>query len=251
MNHRVHEVHALSPEQALAALHTDLDGLRTAEARRRRRHHGVNALSRQPRRSALRIAVNQFTNIIVLLLGVASMLALAFGHVVESAAVLAVIFLNAAIGFVTELRAIRSLEGLQAFNVARVKVRRKGRLVSIPARGLVPGDIVVLEAGDVVAADLRLLEASRVLCNESVLTGESMPVAKQTEAIAASTAVSDRDNMLYHGTSITRGSATAVVASTGDNTELGRIAHLTSEAEILETPLERAGIYRQKLEKGF
>ncbi|MEZ5558091.1 MAG: cation-transporting P-type ATPase [Pseudomonadales bacterium] len=231
--------HAADPETLLGALATSIDaGLDTADARRRRRRSGLNVLVTRPPRAWYRILLDQFASLMVGLLGVAALLALFLGQLLESASVVAVILLNAAIGYVTELRAVRSMEALRSLSVTRVNVRRHGRLTSIPARGLVPGDIVVLDAGDVVSADLRLLETSKLQINESVLTGESMPVNKQVDAVPASAALPERLSMAYSGTAVTRGSAVALVIATGMDTELGRIADLVSSAAPAATPLE-------------
>ena len=219
------------------------DGLHPAEARRRRRQVGPNSL-REPRpRSTALILCDQFKSLIVALLGTAAALALLFGHWTEAGAIGAVIVINTAIGFFTELRAVRSMEALRRLSVVTAKVRRGGRTREIPAKNLVPGDIVLVEGGDIVSADLRLVEASKLQCDESVLTGESLPVVKHTVPLAEDTTLPDRSNMAFQGTAVTRGSGVGIVAATGMATELGQIATLAEEAEAAETPLEKRIAY--------
>jgi Ca2+-transporting ATPase len=214
-------------------------GLDASEVKARRRRFGANRLRSIKSKSAWQILVEQFRSLIVLMLIVAAALSFAFGEWVEGVAVTAVIIINAAIGFVTELRAVRSMEALQRLGSVSAKVRREGRVQEIPAEKLVPGDIVLLEGGDVVTADLRLVEASKLQANESALTGESVPVSKNLEALAEETPLAERASMVFKGTAITRGAGEGVVVATGMETELGRISSLVEEAEEEVTPLEK------------
>lgn len=214
-------------------------GLSDGEVSARRAASGPNLLRRTGKRSAASVLVDQFRSLVVLLLAVAAALSLALGELAEAIAVAVVLVLNGALGFATELRAIRSMEALRTLGHTRVTVRRDGSLSRIGAEGLVPGDIVVLEAGDVISADLRLLQAAGVRADESVLTGESVPVAKDSAALAGVPPLSERTNMLFKGTSLTAGSAEAVVTGTGMATEIGRITALVEGAEVADTPLEK------------
>ncbi|MEE4161991.1 MAG: cation-transporting P-type ATPase [Woeseiaceae bacterium] len=213
-----------------------LDGAGVVE---RRGRYGPNQLRAIRQRRLREILVDQFRSIVVVLLAVASTVAIAIGDVAEGIAILAVILINSTIGFLTEWRAVRSMEALTRLGRVETVVVRDGATVSIPAEELVPGDIVVREGGDIVTADIRLLEAAKLTADESTLTGESMPVNKTTEAIPADTPLADRHNMLFKGTSITRGSCKGVVVATGLATELGRISELVESAEAQETPLEK------------
>lgn len=221
-------------------------GLSEAEAARRLGHHGPNRLRRQKPRSRLAILAHQFRSVIVWLLAAAAALSLVMGDHAEAAAIVIVLLLNGAIGFFTELRAARSMEALFHIAEVRTRVRRGGHVRMIDARDVVPGDVVVLEGGDVVTADLRLTEASSLQADESVLTGESAPVAKSPRPVASETILGDRTPMVFKGSAITRGSGEAIVAATGMATELGRISRLTetarAEASPLETRLERLGL---------
>jgi Ca2+-transporting ATPase len=223
----------------LRELRSDAEGLSPEEAADRLRRLGPNLLTSKKPRSAWSILAAQFRSLIVALLAVAAAAAFSFGRLVEGMAVLAVILLNAAIGFVMELRATRSMEALRQLGQANATVRRAGTLLRIPARELVCGDIVVFEAGDVMTADARLVEASKVEADESALTGESLPVEKGVDAVAADAPLAERHDMLLKGTVVTRGSGDAVVTATGMATELGQIARLVEEARDETTPLEQ------------
>lgn len=215
------------------------EGLTPAEAGAGLETHGPNRLREVKKRSVWLILAGQFKSLIVALLAAAAVLSFAFGEILEGWAILAVILINAAIGFYTELRAMRSMEALYRLGTMSTKVRRGGEVVEVAAERLVPGDIVILEGGDIVTADLRLVTASKLQADESALTGESMPVGKTTDELDEATPLAERANMLYKGTFLTRGSGEAVVVATGMETELGRISSLVEEAEREATPLEK------------
>jgi len=213
-------------------------GLSDAEASRRLREHGPNRLREHEERSAWEILVDQFRSLIVALLAAAALLSFLFGATLEGGAIVAVLLINALIGFATELRAVTSMEALRELGSTESRVLRDGQPRVVPATELVPGDVVLLEGGDVVTADLRLREASRLEADESALTGESTPVEKQVEPAADDVPISERRSMLYKGTAVTRGSGAGVVVATGMETELGHISELVEEAEEEITPLE-------------
>ena len=214
-------------------------GLDRHEVANRLREYGPNLLREARRVAWWTILARQFRSLIVALLAVAAAVSFFFGDWLEGIAIGLVILINAAIGLATELRAVRSMEALQQLTRIRVKVRRDGTLAEIPAAGAVPGDVVVLEAGDLISADLRLLNASKLQADESALTGESLPTSKGSDALPQETALADRSNMLYKGTTVTRGSGEGLVVATGMATELGQIASLVEAAEEEATPLER------------
>ncbi|MCA8971102.1 MAG: cation-transporting P-type ATPase, partial [Planctomycetes bacterium] len=222
----------------MAALESCVDGLTEREAHRRLEQHGKNALQVTARRSSWLILRDQFASPITWLLVVAAVLALVFGEHIESVAIFVVIGINAAIGFWTERRAIRSMEALRELGRQETVVRRQGHVRSIPAEDIVPGDILILDAGDVLTADVRILESSRLMVDESTLTGESMPVSKTPDPVEAKSLLAERTSMLYKGTAITRGSGEGVVVATGMQTELGTISSLVETAEQAATPLE-------------
>jgi Ca2+-transporting ATPase len=214
---------------------TGLDG---AEVPKRLQRYGPNSLKEFKCVSPWVILTSQFKSLIVALLVAAAAVSFAFSEIVEGFAILVVIVLNAAIGYLTELRAVRSMEALRKLGTVTSKVRREGQLQEIPAEELVPGDIVVVEGGDIITADLRLIEASKLQSDESSLTGESVPVSKAVEPLEEDVPLAGRASMLFKGTSVTRGAGVGVVVATGMGTELGQIASLVEEAEEEATPLE-------------
>lgn len=214
-------------------------GLGKKEVIRRRRKFGKNRLRRVQKQSTWQIFLNQFKSIIILILAAASVLSFIFTEWVDGLAIAVAVSVNTVIGFFMELKAVRSMESLRKMERITAKVLRSGSVSEMHAEELVPGDIVEFEGGDIVSADMRLIETSRLQVDESMLTGESVPVGKQIEPIKNQAPVSERSNMLFKGTAITRGSGKAVVTATGMNTELGRISSLVEESEDEFTPLER------------
>lgn len=229
-----------SVAETLTDFSTDPDhGLESRDASERQIRYGHNQLRAAKSRRVGSIIVDQFKSVVILLLAAAGTLAILFSDHVEGLAIFAVIAINATIGFLTEWRAIRSMESLRKLGHVDTVVLRDGISKQIPAESLVPGDIVIFDGGDIVTADVRLIEASRLEADESTLTGESLPVSKQTDPLVPDTLVMDRNNMVFKGTAITRGSGKGVVVCTGLNTELGRISKLVTEAESQQTPLEK------------
>jgi Ca2+-transporting ATPase len=214
-------------------------GLSEEEVRHRHERFGLNTIAARRRANALVLLLHQFQSPVVYLLGAAAALAFYFGEWEEGAAIAVVLALNALIGFLTELKAARSIEALRALGTHSARVRRDGHVRLVPAEQMVPGDIVLLEAGDSISADLRLVEASSVAADESTLTGESVAVDKHTWPVAADARLADRASMLFKGTAVTRGSGTGVVVATGVSTELGRVSRLVEQAEAGSSPLER------------
>ncbi|MDF1856613.1 cation-transporting P-type ATPase [Pseudooceanicola sp.] len=214
-------------------------GLDDSAVVQRRERHGANQLRAPQKKSVLVILAHQFEGVIVWLLAFAAGLSFFFQDIAEGVAIVVVLALNAAIGYFTELRAARSMEALQGLATITTRVRRDGQAVCVNAHELVPGDIVLLEAGDVVTADMRLAEASNLQTDESVLTGESMSVAKQTDPVAPGAAIDERACMVFKGTAITQGSGTGIVTTTGMDTELGHISDLVQRAESSVSPLEK------------
>ncbi len=214
-------------------------GLTGAAAAARLTEHGENVLPNAPKRSTLAIVVHQFRSLIVLLLVVASVIAFVAGETTEAVAILVVIVLNALIGFGTEWKAARALESLRTQAVPVARVRRDGNESEIPARELVPGDLVLLSAGDRVPADARVTESVEMQVDESSLTGESLPVVKMSAAVAESgAALGDRSSMVHMGATVMAGRGTAIVTTTGVATELGHIGSMLGDVSDRDTPLE-------------
>jgi Ca2+-transporting ATPase len=178
-------------------------GLSAEEAARRLKQYGPNELLTHPPTTAARILVNQLKGPVVWLLATAAAIAALFGEWTEAIAILLVLATNTAIGFATELRAVRSMESLRKLGSWSSRVLRDGTLKILSAEQVVPGDIVLFESGDVVTADIRLIEANTLYCDESTLTGESTPVEKGTAPVASDATVADRSSMLHKGTAIT------------------------------------------------
>ena len=230
----------ISEEDIAAALGVSPDkGLDGPEAEARLMEYGRNLLVEAEPASVLSILLGQFRSLIVLLLAGAAILSFVFDDWPEGAAIIVVIILNAAIGFFTELKAVRSMEALYKLVRVEATVLRGGNVSVIQAEDLVPGDMVLLEAGDVVPADIRLLEASRVESDESSLTGESTPVRKCTGAITGEAELAERRNMVFMGTALTKGSGRGAVTATGLGTELGKISVLVEKAGQDKTPIEK------------
>lgn len=214
-------------------------GLDSHQVHNMRKTYGHNRLREAKKKSVLEILIAQFKNLIVILLGVAGILSFCFHEYMDGFAIIGVIVINAVIGFIMEFKAVRSMEALHQMEKVTAKVRRGGKMAEISAKDLVVGDVVLLEGGDIVSADLRLLTVAKLQADESILTGESLPVSKQIDVIEADASLGDRFNMLFKGTSVTRGSGEAVVTSVGMETELGKIADLVQKAEDETTPLEK------------
>lgn len=233
------EVWSISFDEVIQNLDTDQqDGLTTQEVTNRLSKFGKNKLRKFKKKSVLEILTDQFKSLIILLLVIAAVSSFLFGEYLDAWAILVVVLISAMIGFFTELRAVRSMEALYKLGHVQTRVVRNGQAILADAETLVPGDIVLLEGGDVVTADLRILESSRLQADESVLTGESLPVSKATDPIPKESVLAERNNMLYKGTAITRGSGKAVVVGTGMKTELGAISELVQSADNDKTPLE-------------
>ncbi len=233
------QVDGLDSLSEISTLGTTIDirqGLSASDVLKRRASYGLNKLDPAKTKSSWQILAAQFKSLLTLLLMVAAILSFLFEDKVEAIAIGVVIILNAGIGFWAERKATWSMSALRQMGRTTTRVRRDGKLQTIPAEELVPGDIVFLEAGDIVTADIQLIHSVRLQIDESLLTGESVPVDKK--AVSATqkltTAVS-----AYKGTAVTRGSATGVAIKTGRQTELGNIATLTSEATASASPLEK------------
>ena len=214
------------------------DGLSQAEAKRRLEKYGSNELQAGTKKSVLRIFLEQFADFLVIILILAAAVSAMLGDVESTAVILAVITLNAILGTVQTVKAAASLDSLKQMSAPTAKVVRDGQTVQIPGREVVVGDVVVLEAGDSVCADGRLLECASLKCAESALTGESLPVEKETVEIQGEAALGDRKNMVFSGSFVTYGRGRFLVTSTGMSTEMGKIATLLKTTEEKKTPLQ-------------
>lgn len=236
----INTAHSVSAQDVVSTCRTSLKlGLSSHEATVRRSKFGPNRLAARRPTSVARLVRHQFESPVVLLLAAAAAVAVVFSEWKEGIAIALVLVINGMIGFVTELRAARSMEALRLLGDLTTRVRREGKAALVPAEDLVPGDVVLLEGGDIVTADLRLVETSNLSADESALTGESVAVEKSIEAVAADCPIGDRSGMAFKGTAITRGSAVGIVVATGLQSELGQISKLVAEAAPEHSPLER------------
>jgi magnesium-transporting ATPase (P-type) len=240
--------HNIRVDTTLQALETTPEGLNPLEAEARLKIHGPNRLPESQERSSIKRFLLQFHNILIyVLLGSAAITAM-LAHWADTIVILAVVLANAVIGFIQEGKAEKAMNAIHQMLAPQASVLRGGKRYSIRGEELVPGDIVLLEAGDKVPADLRLLKAHGLQIQEAILTGESVPVQKQIEAVAAASPVGDRSCMAFSGTLVTSGQGKGVVAATGASTEIGRISGLLSGVETLTTPLvKQMGIFSQWL----
>ena len=233
------EWHTLKPHAVAELLDVNRKtGLTLSQVDERQRRYGLNALQTIKSRPAWRVLVDQFTSIVIALLAVAAVISFATGDTAEAIAILIVLVLNAAVGFVTEWQAGRALDALRNQSRTSTRVRRDGFETTVDAEELVPGDVVILNAGDRVPADARLLEAVRLQAEESALTGESTTVEKSSDAVALDTPLAERHSMVYLGTAVASGRAVATVVNTGAATELGKVGRLVATSTKERSPLE-------------
>ncbi len=231
----------LTVEETLRELQVDEEkGLLDGEAARRLELVGANTLIRQKKKSVLALFFSQFTDFMVIILIVAALISGFFEEYADAITILAIIIINAVLGFVQEYRAEKSLEALKKMTAPDARVRRGNRITKIAAESLVPGDIVYLDTGDIAPADLRLLETNQIEINEASLTGESVPVKKNEQAVfPEDTPLGDCRNMVYMGTIVTRGKGRGVIVETGMGTEMGQIAGYIGQVKDEATPLQK------------
>ena len=231
-------------EEVLKSLDTSIDGLSTAQAKERLDAYGYNELDEGEKRSLLSKFIDQFKDLMIIILLVAAALSIITEGrhgLTDACIIFAVVVLNAAFGVYQEGQAEAAIEALKNMSSPLARVRRDGNVVEIDSRELIPGDIVLLEAGDVVPADMRLLEAASLKIEEAALTGESVPVEKDiTETVEAEAGIGDRVNMGYQNSNVTYGRGTGVVTNTGMYTEVGKIADMLANADESQTPLKQS-----------
>jgi len=225
-------------EDALRTLKSGRGGLNRVEARKRLEQYGANELVAKKGISPWALFLQQFKSFLIIILIIAVALSAILGEVVDAVIIGIIILFASGLGFVQEYRAERAMEALRRMAAPTASVRREGKEVEIPARELVPGDIIILRTGDRIAADARLIEAVNLKTNEAALTGESAPVEKIDTIIQDEVGIGDRRNLVYMGTAVINGRGSAVVTATGMTTEFGKIASLLQEIKTERTPLE-------------
>lgn len=231
--------HNQPAQEALNALATSPEGLSAEDAADRLKTHGPNRLPAGKKRSALMRLLAQMNNLLIYILLVAAAVTALMGHWIDTAVILAVVVANTVIGYIQEGKAEEALEAIRHMLSPKAAVLRDGHRTTIAGEDLVPGDVVLLEAGDRVPADLRLIESRSLKVEEAVLTGESMPIEKSLDPVAADALLGDRFSMAYSGTMITYGAGKGVVVATGPQTEIGRISGMLAEIGTITTPLLR------------
>jgi magnesium-transporting ATPase (P-type) len=230
--------HAVDADEVLRRLHSNTQsGLDTDEVSRRLATYGPNQLPQGRKRGPLKRLLMQFNNILIYVLIAAGFIKLMLGLWLDAAIILGVVVINALLGFIQEGKAEKTLDSIRHMLSADARTLRNDAIRMVPAEGLVPGDIVLLESGDKIPADLRLVDVKNLRTEEAALTGESVPIDKTTHAVSEKATVGDRDGMAFSGTLVAAGRATGVVVSTGSHTELGRINQMMAAVRALETPL--------------
>lgn len=231
--------HHLSQDSVLEKLESNVNGLTEEEVVKRRENYGLNELAEKKGNSIWRMLLGQFTDVLVIILIIAAVISGFLGEISDSIVIMIVVVLNAVLGVIQEDKAEKSLAALKKLSSPVAVVKRQGRFSEVPAKELVPGDIIMLEAGKYVPADCRLLEISNLKVEESSLTGESVPVEKSINAIEGeNVGIGDRKNMIFMSSMITYGRSTAVVTGTGMDTEIGKIATMIQEDDKSLTPLQ-------------
>ncbi len=232
--------HTLSIDAVFESLKTSAEGLNSEEARNRLEKFGPNEIKKAKKKTPLEMLLDQFKDFMILILIGAAIISGIIGEPVDTIAIIVIVILNGVIGFVQEYRAEKAIEALKKMAQANINVRRNNILYTIPVSEIVPGDIVLLEAGNIVPADLRLIEVAQLKIDEAPLTGESVAVEKFTKELNdPQIPLGDRKNMAYKGTIVTYGRGAGVVVATGMDTELGKIATMIQEEEGVKTPLQQ------------
>jgi len=245
--------HCRQIDQVFNDLSTAPAGLSADEARKRLVDYGPNEIKEQKKRTAFAMLLGQFMDFMILVLIAAAIISGFIGEVTDTIAIITIVVINAVIGFIQEYRAEKTVEALRRMAQPNAQVRRNNETHVIPSTGIVPGDIVIMEAGNIVPADIRLIEVAQLKVDESALTGESVTVEKSIEHLRdESLPLGDRKNMIYKGTVITNGRSVGIAIATGMATELGRIAAMIQQEEEVKTPLQkRLASFGRKLSIGF
>lgn len=235
------EFYRLSVEEVCRELGVDPQkGLSSEEAKERLEQYGPNELAERKRRTILQMFLSQFTDFLIIILLAAAAISIVVGEAVDAILIMIIVVLNATLSTIQEAKAEKSLQLLKKMAAPSARVLRDGIIQTVPSREIVPGDVVILEAGNYVPADGRLIESVNLSVSEAALTGESQPVEKSTEAIdEPNLPIGDRTNMVYSGTIVSRGRGRAIVTTTGNETEIGKIAKMLTEMEEEETPLQK------------
>lgn len=226
-------------ESVFATLDTSITGLTASEAEKRLTRHGPNELIEEEKTSRIRLFISQFTSFLILILIAASIVSAALGEIADAIVIMIIVILSGVLGFIQEYRAEKSIAALKQMASPTAFVIRDAREAVIPSKDVVPGDVIMLHAGDRIPADSRIIEAANMMVDESSLTGESTPVRKNTIRITCEVPVAERTNMVYMGTSVSYGRGKAVVTDTGMGTEFGHLAGMLGHIGRERTPLQK------------
>jgi P-type Ca2+ transporter type 2C len=233
------EAYQKSVSSLYKSLNSSPEGLSQEEAKFRLKKFGKNIIKKKKNFHPLKILFKQFNSFLIYILLAASIISFSINHLIDGSVILGIVLLNAVIGFFQQYRAEKAIQKLKKLILPQTRVIRGGKQIEISSTELVPGDIVLLEAGDKISADLRIIELENAATNESVLTGESLPVLKKLMVLAKETSLSQRKNMLFTGTNFIRGTAKGLVVNTGMKTVFGEIAENLQEIKIMKTPMQK------------
>jgi Ca2+-transporting ATPase len=231
--------HALNTKEVLKLLNTSLHGLSAEEAKKRLNEYGYNELKKEEKTTPLKIFLHQFKSYLIFILIIATIVSIAIGELADAAVILLILLANAFLGFFQEYKAEKAVDALKKMTSPKAVVIRDGKKIEILSRELVPGDVVFIEAGMQVPADIRLFETYNLKIDESVLTGESLPVAKFSKVLSKDVQISDMKNIAFMGTNVVQGYGKGIVVKTGMETEMGKIAGMVQEEEKETTPLKK------------
>lgn len=231
--------HSIETADVFDAIQTNENGLSSDEYKKRLQQYGFNRLDPQKSNGPLKRFLLQFHNVLIYVLIISGFITLLLGHWIDSGVIFGVVFINAIIGFIQEGKAEKALDAIRNLLSHNASVRRDGKLITVAADQLVPGDILFLQSGDKVPADIRLFKTKELRIDEAMLTGESVPADKNTNVASEDASIGDRKGMAYSGTLVTFGQGHGIVVATGDATEIGRISQLLQTVQTLTTPLIR------------
>jgi Ca2+-transporting ATPase len=233
------EVYVQTLDEVFSNLDSKTDGLTSPESAKRLETFGLNKIKKKKKLKLLKIFFSQFNSFLIYILLIAAAISFSIGHMVDAFVIAGIVLLNAIIGSSQQFKAENAIRGLRKLIISKSRVIRDGKQIEIPSENLVPGDIVLFEAGDKVNADCRLIESENLEANEAVLTGESLPVSKKIGELKSETSLAHRNNMLFTGTSITRGTGKGIIVATGMKTVFGEIAENLQEIETTKTPMQK------------
>lgn len=232
--------HSYSKDEVLKQLNTSINGLSDAEAQERLKKFGPNAIEAESKKTILKMILDQILNPLVIILLIACVITIFLREYTDALIISIIVVLNTIIGFYQEYKAEKALEELKSYAPQKAKVIRDGQVKILEAKEIVPGDIVVFDAGDIAPADIRLLKTTALKIDESILTGESVPVEKEADIVfEKDTPVPERKNMAFKGTHVVNGTGMGVVVATGKDTQIGKISYLLQETEEDKTPLQK------------